>query len=110
MGSSEDFPEELAEPVRALHSSLAELRGQLEAGQARPREELVEGMDPLDRAKVDLVSAYAINSLAWMLLKTQVRDWREVELTGSKPGLKEMRNLLSQGWSRSLQTEQLEYV
>ena len=74
MGSSEDFPEELAEPVRALHSSLGELRGELEAGQGRPREELLEPMEPLDRAKLDLVSAYAINSLVWMLLKTQVRS------------------------------------
>jgi len=82
MGSSEDFPEELAEPVRALHSSLAELRGQLEAGQARPREELVEGMDPLDRAKVDLVSAYAINSLVWMLLKTQGSSPAEAGVKG----------------------------
>merc|ERR1719442_243908 len=47
MSKSEDFPEELSETVKNFHGSLGDLK-----------------------TKMDLVSAYAINSLFWMLLKT----------------------------------------
>ena len=68
--SSEDFPSELAGPVKNLHNSLSDLDTSLRVMTAVPRSELQERLDPLDRAKIDLVSAYAINSLFWMLLRT----------------------------------------
>ena len=72
MSATEDFPEELTDTVKNFHGSLTELKSQLEVQLDRPREELYTSLEPLARAKMDLVSAYAINSLMWMLLKTQV--------------------------------------
>ena len=72
MAATEDFPEELTDTVKNFHGSLTELKSQLEVQMDRPREELYTSLEPLARAKMDLVSAYAINSLMCMLLKTQV--------------------------------------
>ena len=72
MGSaSEDFPEELTDTVKNFHGSVTELKAQLDLLLETPKEELCGELDPLERAKVDLISVYAINSIFWMLLKTQ---------------------------------------
>ena len=72
MGStSEDFPEELTDTVKNFHGSVTDLKAQLDLLLETPKEELCGELDPLERAKVDLISVYAINSIFWMLLKTQ---------------------------------------
>ena len=78
MGSSEDFPEELTDTVKNFHGSVTELKAQLDILLGTPKEELCGELDPLDRAKVDLISVYAINSIFWMLLKTQGENPAEV--------------------------------
>ena len=65
-----DFPEELTEVVKNFHVSLTEVKAQVDLLTSVPRSDLHEKLDPMDRATLDLTSAYAINSLFWMLLKT----------------------------------------
>ncbi len=43
------------------------------------RSELFDGLTAAEKAKVDLTSSFAINSLVWMLLKTRGVDPRESE-------------------------------
>lgn len=82
-GQKSDFPEELSTVVRNFHTSVASLEGGLKELEAVPRAEVMEGLEPLDKAKLELVSAYAVNSLFWMLLKTMGEDPKE----GVKPEL-----------------------
>jgi len=70
MSNLEDFPEELTDTVKNFHGSLGDLKAKLDLMLSQPRTELYEKLDPMGKAKMDLVSAYAINSLFWMLLKT----------------------------------------
>ena len=65
-----DFPEELHDVVKNFHGSVSDLQTQLKLMTSHPRPELQERLDPMGRATMDLMSAYAINSLYWMLLKT----------------------------------------
>ena len=65
-----DFPEEMVEVVKNFHASTTSLQSQLGLMTSQPRAELYEQLDPMGRATMDLMSAYAINSLFWMLLKT----------------------------------------
>ena len=65
-----DFPEELLDVVKNFHGSITDLKSQLELMTSQPRTDLYEKLDPMGRATMDLMSAYAINSLFWMLLKT----------------------------------------
>ena len=65
-----DFPEELTEIVKNLHVSLTDVKSQLNLLTSVPRSELHESLDPMGRATMDLTTAYAVNSLFWMLLKT----------------------------------------
>jgi len=70
MSKAEDFPEELTETVKNFHGSVGDLKTKLDLMLSQPRSELYDKLDPMGKAKMDLVSAYAINSLFWMLLKT----------------------------------------
>lgn len=81
---SEDFPEELSDIVKNFHGSLGDLKTKLDLMLAQPRTELYDKLDPMGRAKLDLVSAYAINSLFWMLLKTM----------GENPGAEDVKKEL----------------
>ncbi len=45
----------------------------------RSRADLLEGLGALQRAKVDVSSAFAINSLVWMLLKTRGVDPKDTD-------------------------------
>eukprot|EP00092_Neocalanus_flemingeri_P003354 GFUD01003592.1.p1 GENE.GFUD01003592.1~~GFUD01003592.1.p1 ORF type:complete len:156 (+),score=66.06 GFUD01003592.1:457-924(+) len=70
MTESEEFPEELSDTVKNFHGSLGDLKTKLDLMLSQPRTDLYDKLDPMGKAKMDLVSAYAINSLFWMLLKT----------------------------------------
>ena len=72
-----DFPEELLDITKNFHGSLTDLKAQLELMTSQPRSELYEKLDPMGRANMDLMSAYAMNSLFWMLLKTMGVDPKE---------------------------------
>ena len=44
------------------------------------RPELFETLTPLERAKVDLVSAFAVNALAFLWVKTKGKDPKDTEV------------------------------
>ena len=75
-----DFPEELHEIVKNFHGSVSDLQTQLRLMTSYPLPELQERLDPMGRATMDLMSAYAINSLYWMLLKTMGVNPLETEV------------------------------
>jgi len=66
----EDFPEELRDTVKKLEAGLLDLENGFSGLIKQNREEFYKELDPLSRAKLDLVSLYNINSLVWILIKT----------------------------------------
>ncbi|XP_023340435.1 nuclear nucleic acid-binding protein C1D [Eurytemora carolleeae] len=68
--NDEDFPEELLDTVRRFNSSLGSLEDGFKDLLSLNRTEMFQNLDPITRAKIDIVSLYSINSLVWMLLKT----------------------------------------
>ncbi|GFR66889.1 nuclear nucleic acid-binding protein C1D-like [Elysia marginata] len=67
--SNEDgIPRELKEKLASFDTHLTELEANLNPLLSMPRAELTDQLTTIDAAKVDLVSAYTINSLFWMYL------------------------------------------
>ncbi|AWP14514.1 putative nuclear nucleic acid-binding protein C1D isoform 2 [Scophthalmus maximus] len=62
---TEDYPEEIDEQLTGFDSSVSSIKTMLEQLMAMPRNDLLQQLDPLDRAKLDLMSAYTLNSLFW---------------------------------------------
>ncbi|ORX36778.1 hypothetical protein BD324DRAFT_681543 [Kockovaella imperatae] len=64
-----------SESIAGLLKTLPELEQAFEAVLSRPSwTETVDQMNPLDRAKLDILMAYAINDLVWMYLKVKGVD------------------------------------
>lgn len=53
------------ETIDALLSAVPDLKASLDGIGDKPWSETRESMDPLDRAKMDVLLAYAINDLIW---------------------------------------------
>ncbi|KAL6068678.1 hypothetical protein STEG23_012518, partial [Scotinomys teguina] len=92
---NEDYPVEIHESLSALESSLGAVDDMLKTMMSVSRNELLQKLDPLEQAKVDLVSAYTLNSMFWVYLATQGVNPKEhpvkQELTGfcgAQAGLK----------------------
>ncbi|XP_069116102.1 nuclear nucleic acid-binding protein C1D-like isoform X2 [Argopecten irradians] len=72
MAASEEnenaIPSELKEKLTAFDTSLSEMETVIRPWLEVPENELHEKLSPLDKAKLDLVGAYTINSLFWMYL------------------------------------------
>jgi len=66
----DDFPEELRESVKRLEAGLNDIETGFSGLVKKNREEFYQDLEPIARAKLDLVSLYNINSLFWILLKT----------------------------------------
>ena len=77
-----DFPTEHIETVRNFQTSLAELDNVLKELLDVPLSVIHESKatTPLDKAKVDIISAFALNSLTWMWLRTQGTNPKETEV------------------------------
>ncbi|XP_062319621.1 nuclear nucleic acid-binding protein C1D [Osmerus eperlanus] len=67
----EDYPTEIEEQLTGFESSVASVNTMVQTVLSMPRKELMERLDPLEQAKLDLMSAYTLNSLFWMYLVTQ---------------------------------------
>ncbi|XP_046885200.1 nuclear nucleic acid-binding protein C1D isoform X2 [Hypomesus transpacificus] len=67
----EDYPTEIEEQLKGFESSVASVNTMVQTVLSMPRKELMEKLDPLEQAKLDLMSAYTLNSLFWMYLVTQ---------------------------------------
>lgn len=76
-----DFPAEHLETVRTFQESLNELEKVLKSLLDVPLSEL-EGKTtaPLEKAKLDIISSFALNSLTWMWLRTKGENPKETEV------------------------------
>ncbi|KGL77586.1 Nuclear nucleic acid-binding protein C1D, partial [Tinamus guttatus] len=67
----EDYPSEIHDYLAAFEKSLVSVDEMLQTMMSVSRIELFRKLEPLEQAKLDLVSAYALNSMFWMYLATQ---------------------------------------
>lgn len=66
-----DLPEEVTESLESFHEALGKVEDVFKPLLETSVDDLKEKMNPLQSAKLDLVVAYAINSMFWMYLTTQ---------------------------------------
>lgn len=89
---AEDYPQEIDDQLTGFDSSASSVKTMLEKMISMPRNELLQKLDPLDQAKLDLMSAYTLNSLFWMYLVTQGVNPRE---HGIKQELERIRTYMN---------------
>ncbi|KAF3708000.1 Nuclear nucleic acid-binding protein C1D [Channa argus] len=89
---TEDYPHEIDEQLAAFDSSVSSVKTMLEELMSIPRNDPLQRLDPLDQAKLDLMSAYTLNSLFWMYLVTQGVNPRE---HGIKQELERIRTYMN---------------
>ncbi|XP_016304997.1 nuclear nucleic acid-binding protein C1D-like [Sinocyclocheilus anshuiensis] len=70
-GPMEDYPTEIEENLNDFETSLSSVQNMVQTLVSVSRSDNLLQLDPLDRAKLDLMSAYALNSMFWMYLVTQ---------------------------------------
>lgn len=88
----DDYPYEIDDQLSGFDSSVSSVKTMLEKLMSMPRKELLQKLDPLDQAKLDLMSAYTLNSLFWMYLVTQGVNPRE---HGIKQELERIRTYMN---------------
>ncbi|KAM8739265.1 nuclear nucleic acid-binding protein C1D isoform 1-T1 [Acanthopagrus schlegelii] len=89
---TEDYPHEIDDQLTGFDSSVSSVKSMLDKLMSMPRNELLQKLDPLDQAKLDLMSAYTLNSLFWMYLVTQGVNPRE---HGIKQELERIRTYMN---------------
>ncbi|KAJ7341601.1 hypothetical protein JRQ81_005904 [Phrynocephalus forsythii] len=67
----EEYPTEIQDYLLAFERSVASVDEMLKTMMSVSRSELLQKLDPLEQAKLDLVSAYTLNSMFWVYLATQ---------------------------------------
>ncbi|XP_055970769.1 nuclear nucleic acid-binding protein C1D-like [Sorex fumeus] len=65
------YPIEIHEYLSTFENSIGAVDDMLKTMMSVSRNELLQKLDPLEQAKVDLVSAYTLNSMFWVYLVTQ---------------------------------------
>ncbi|XP_064173905.1 nuclear nucleic acid-binding protein C1D isoform X1 [Anguilla rostrata] len=70
-GAAEDYPTEIAESLTGFDSSVGSVNKMVDTMISLSKNELLQKLDPLEQAKLDLMSAYSLNSLFWIYLVTQ---------------------------------------
>ncbi|XP_070697228.1 LOW QUALITY PROTEIN: nuclear nucleic acid-binding protein C1D [Pempheris klunzingeri] len=89
---TEDYPHEIDEQLTGFDSSVSSVKAMIEKLMSMSRNDLLQKLDPLDQAKLDLMSAYTLNSLFWMYLLTQGVNPRE---HGIKQELERIRTYMN---------------
>nr|XP_015800505.2 nuclear nucleic acid-binding protein C1D isoform X1 [Nothobranchius furzeri] len=90
--SLEEYPYEIDEQLTTFDSSVNAVKTMLEKLMSMSRNDQLEKLDPLDQAKLDLMSVYTLNSLFWMYLVTQGINPRE---HGIKQELERIRTYMN---------------
>ncbi|KAG8510137.1 Nuclear nucleic acid-binding protein C1D [Galemys pyrenaicus] len=67
---NEDYPVEIHEYLSTFENSIGGVDDMLKTMMSVSRNELLQKLDPLEQAKVDLVSAYTLNSMFWGMYMT----------------------------------------
>ncbi|XP_019942837.1 nuclear nucleic acid-binding protein C1D [Paralichthys olivaceus] len=89
---TEDYPHEIDEQLTGFDSSVSSVKTMLEQLMSLNKNDLQQKLDPLDQAKLDLMSAYTLNSLFWMYLVTKGVNPRE---HGIKQELERIRTYMN---------------
>ncbi|KAJ7409772.1 Nuclear nucleic acid-binding protein C1D [Willisornis vidua] len=63
--NSEEYPTEIHDYLTAFEKSLGSVDEMLKTMMTVSRSELLQKLDPLEQAKLDLVSVYTLNSMFW---------------------------------------------
>ncbi|XP_067325764.1 nuclear nucleic acid-binding protein C1D [Anolis sagrei] len=71
MALAEEYPTEIQDYLLAFEKSVSSVDDMLKTMMSVSRSELLQKLDPLEQAKLDLVSAYTLNSMFWVYLATQ---------------------------------------
>ncbi|NWR87701.1 C1D protein, partial [Furnarius figulus] len=69
--ASEEYPTEIHDYLATFEKSLGSVDEMLKTMMSVSRSELLQKLDPLEQAKLDLVSVYTLNSMFWVYLATQ---------------------------------------
>ncbi|XP_071996513.1 nuclear nucleic acid-binding protein C1D [Engystomops pustulosus] len=91
-GATEDYPQEIHEYLVAFNDSVAGVDEMLKKMMSVSRSELLQKMDPMEQAKLDLVSAYTLNSLFWVYLTTQGVNPKEHAVKGELERIRSYMN------------------
>uniref|UniRef100_A0A3Q3K8H0 Nuclear nucleic acid-binding protein C1D n=1 Tax=Monopterus albus TaxID=43700 RepID=A0A3Q3K8H0_MONAL len=89
---TDDYPHEIDEQLTGFDSSVSSVKTMLDKLMSMHRNDLLQKLNPLDQAKLDLMSAYTLNSLFWMYLVTQGVNPRE---HGIKQELERIRTYMN---------------
>ncbi|NP_001026207.2 nuclear nucleic acid-binding protein C1D isoform X1 [Gallus gallus] len=69
--NAEEYPTEIHDYLTTFEKSLTSVDEMLKTMMSVSRSELLQKLEPLEQAKLDLVSAYTLNSMFWVYLATQ---------------------------------------
>ncbi|XP_073484317.1 nuclear nucleic acid-binding protein C1D [Aquarana catesbeiana] len=69
--NSEEYPSEIHEYLLAFEKTVGSVDEMLTKMMSVPKSELLQKQDPIEQAKLDLVSAYTLSSMFWVYLITQ---------------------------------------
>ncbi|KAM6309632.1 nuclear nucleic acid-binding protein C1D [Podargus strigoides] len=69
--NTEEYPTEIHDYLTAFEKSLGSVDEMLKTMMSVSRSELLQKLEPLEQAKLDLVSVYTLNSMFWVYLATQ---------------------------------------
>uniref|UniRef100_A0A8C6XVT8 Nuclear nucleic acid-binding protein C1D n=1 Tax=Naja naja TaxID=35670 RepID=A0A8C6XVT8_NAJNA len=69
--SEEDYPTEIHDYLLAFETAVGSVDTMLKTMMSISRSEILQKLDPLEQAKIDLVTAYTLNSMFWVYLATQ---------------------------------------
>ncbi|XP_053292168.1 nuclear nucleic acid-binding protein C1D [Pleuronectes platessa] len=89
---TEDYPQEIDEQLTGFDASATSVKTMLEQLMSMNKGDLEQKLDPLDQAKLDLMSTYTLNSLFWMYLVTKGVNPRE---HGIKQELERIRTYMN---------------
>ncbi|XP_056617024.1 nuclear nucleic acid-binding protein C1D [Triplophysa dalaica] len=70
-GPVEDYPTEIEDNLNDFDSSVTSVQNMVQSLISASRSNHLVKLSPLDQAKLDLMSVYALNSMFWMYLVTQ---------------------------------------
>ncbi|XP_056423896.1 nuclear nucleic acid-binding protein C1D [Hyla sarda] len=90
--ATEEYPMEIHEYLVAFNNSVTNVDEMLNKMMSVPRSELLQKIDPLEQAKLDLVSAYTLNSLFWVYLTTQGVNPKEHAVKGELERIRSYMN------------------
>ncbi|XP_028324283.1 nuclear nucleic acid-binding protein C1D [Gouania willdenowi] len=94
--NTEDYPHEIDEQLKTFDSSVSSIKAMLEKLMSVPRNELQQKLEPLEQAKLELLSVYTLNSLFWMYLVTQGVNPKEHALKQELERIKKHMNRVTE--------------